>query len=226
VGKRVRPDGLQTKDWLVVVGVVADIKNEGLTQRPRPEIYFPYVQFPTRGLSLMLRTTVPALTLAEPLRHQIRSVDSTLAVTDIRTMEQAKSESFSATGFQSLLLGAFAGLALLLAATGIYGVLSYSVGQREREIGIRMALGARIENVRALVLRGGMKSVLWGVGLGLIAAVVLTRFMAHLLFQVDAIDPATFAAAALTLIGAAVVACYIPAQRATRVDPIEALRRE
>ncbi|HXJ55851.1 MAG TPA: ABC transporter permease [Verrucomicrobiae bacterium] len=226
VGKRVRPDALQTKDWLEIVGVVADIKNESLTQRPRPEIYFSYAQFPTRGLSLMLRTTLPPLALAESLRREIGKVDSTLAVTDVQTMEQAKAESFNATGFQSLLLGGFAGLALLLAATGIYGVLSYSVGQRSREIGIRMALGARMDNVRSLVLRGGMKAVLLGIGLGLVAAVILTRFMARLLFQVDAIDPATLAAAAVMLIGTAVLACYIPAQRATRVDPMEALRSE
>ncbi|HXJ73158.1 MAG TPA: ABC transporter permease, partial [Candidatus Dormibacteraeota bacterium] len=226
VGKRVRPDALQTKDWLEIVGVVADIKNESLTQRPRPEIYFSYAQFPSRGLSLMLRTTLPPLALAESLRREIGKVDSTLAVTDVQTMEQAKAESFNATGFQSLLLGGFAGLALLLAATGIYGVLSYSVGQRSREIGIRMALGARMDNVRSLVLRGGMKAVLLGIGLGLVAAVILTRFMARLLFQVDAIDPATFAAAAVMLIGTAVLACYIPAQRATRVDPMEALRSE
>jgi len=226
VGKRIRPDGLQTKDWLVIVGVVADMKNESLTQRPRPEIYYSYVQFPTRGLSLMLRTTVPPLTLADSLRREIWNVDGTLAVTEVRTMEQAKSESFNATGFQSLLLGTFAGLALILAATGIYGVLSYSVGQRSREIGIRMALGARIGNVRALILRGGMKAVLCGVVLGLLAALLLMRFMSRLLFQVEAIDPATFTAAALTLIGAAVLACYIPAQRATRVDPMEALRSE
>jgi putative ABC transport system permease protein len=141
-------------------------------------------------------------------------------------MEQLKSESFSATGFQSLLLGGFAGLALLLAATGIYGVLSYSVSQRSRELGIRLALGARMGNVRALVLRGGMKPVLLGLGLGLVSALVLTRFIRRLLFEVDALDPATFGAAVCLLIVIAVLACSIPARRAARVAPMEALRRE
>ena len=226
VGKRVRPDALQSQDWLTIVGVVADIKNESLAQRPRPEIYFPFAQYPTRGVSLMVRTAVPPMTLAEMLRREIWKVDGTLAVTDVRTMEQAKAQSFSATSFQSVLLGAFAGLALVLAATGIYSVLSYSVSQRTREIGIRVALGARATSIHARILSGGMKAVLLGITIGLTAALVLTRFMTTLLFEVGATDPATLSIAALILIGVALLACYLPARRAARVNPMVALRDE
>src|SRR6185436_19770748 len=226
VGKRVRPDALQSQDWLAIVGVVADIKNESLAQRPRPEIYFPFAQYPTRGVSLMLRTAVPPMTLAEMLRREIWKVDGTLAVTDVRTMEQAKADSFSATSFQSLLLGTFAGLALVLAALGIYSVLSYSVTQRTREIGIRVALGARATSIHARILSGGMKAVLLGITIGLTAALVLTRFMTTLLFEVGATDPATLSIAALILIGVALLACYLPARRAARVNPMVALRDE
>jgi putative ABC transport system permease protein len=226
VGQRVRLDAFENKDWLTIVGVVADIKNESLAQQPRPEIYYPYAQFPTRGVSLMLRTAVPPLTLAGTLRQEIWKVDGTLAITETGTMEQAKAESFSATNFQSWLLGAFAGLALVLAATGIYSVLSYAVGQRSREIGIRMALGARAAGIHALILSGGIRVVLLGIAIGLAAALGLTRFMAALLFEVGVTDPATLAAAALVLMGVALLACWLPARRAARVDPMEALRHE
>ncbi len=226
VGKRLRPDGLDTQDWLTIVGVVADIKNESLTQRPRPEIYFPYVQYPTRGVSLMLRTGVPPLALAEALRREVWKVDGTLAITGLRTMEQAKSESFSATGFQSQLLGLFAGLALLLAATGIYSVLSYSVNQRSREIGIRMALGARATNVQVLILGGGMGTVLLGVAIGLAGALALTRFLRSMLFGVGVSDPTTLIATTAVLLVVALLACYLPARRAARISPMQALRSE
>jgi putative ABC transport system permease protein len=226
VGKRVRPDTLQSEDWLTIVGVVADIKNESLAQRPRPEIYFPFAQYPTRGVSLMLRTAVPPMTLAEMLRREIWKVDGTLAITDVRTMEQAKAQSFSATSFQSLSLGTFAGLALVLAATGIYSVLSYSVSQRTREIGIRVALGARATSIHARILSVGMKAVLLGITIGLAAALVLTRFMTTLLFEVGATDPATLSIAALILVCVALLACYLPARRAARVNPMVALRYE
>lgn len=226
LGKRLRPDALETKEWLTIVGVVADFKNESLLQRPRPEIFYAYDQFPTRGLSWMLRTTVPPMTLAESLRREIRKVDPSLAVTEVRTMDQTKADSFRATRFQTWLLGTFAGTALLLAATGIYGVLSYSVNQRSREIGIRMALGAQKKTVHALVIRGGMKVVLAGVGIGLVASALLTSFIAQLLFGIPPIDPPTFALSALLLVGVALVACYLPSRRAVGVDPMVVLRLE
>lgn len=226
IGKRVRVDALEAKEWLSIVGVVADMKNESLAQRPRPELYFPYVQYPTRGVSLMLRTSVPPLTLAETVRREIRKVDGSLAITELRTMEQAKRDSFGATSFQSLLLGTFAGLALVLAAIGIYSVLSYSVIQRAREIGIRMALGARAASVHTLILAGTMRVVALGIALGLAGALALTRFMTALLFGVGVTDPLTYMAAAAILVGVALVACYLPSRRAARLDPMTALRTE
>ncbi len=217
---------MDTQEWLTIVGVVADIKNESLEQRPRPEVYFSYAQFPTRGVSWMLRTAVSPLSLSDALRREIWKVDGTLAVTDVRTMEQAKSDSYGATSFQSQLLGTFAGLALLLAATGIYSVLSYSVNQRSREIGIRMALGARAAGIHTLILGGGMKVVLCGIALGWVGALVLTRFMTTLLFGVRATDPVSLVGSVAVLAGVALLACYLPARRAARVDPMKSLRSE
>jgi len=226
VGKRLRADGLQEKDWLTIVGVVADIKNESLAQPPRPEIYYLYAQYPTRGLGVMLRTAVPPITLAETVRREIWSMDSSLAITSTQTMEQVMRQSSSTTSFQSLLLGIFAGLALLLAAIGIYSVLSCAVGQRSREIGIRMALGARTGGVYALILSGGMKSVLVGIGIGLVAAIFSTRFIARLLFETSATDSVTLISVALLLASTALAACFFPARRAAKVDPMVALRYE
>jgi predicted permease len=226
VGKRIRPDALQEGGWLTIIGVVTDIKNENLVQRPRPEIYYPYAQYPTRGVSMMLRTSVASPALAGTLREQIWNVDSTLAVTDVRSMEQVKMDSFRGTTFQSLLLGSFAGLALLLSATGIYSVLSYSTSQRSREIGIRMALGARGANVLAMILRGGLKVLLVGVGIGMAAAFLLTRFIRTLLFGVGATDPATLLIAGLMVILVGLTACFFPSRRAARLNPMVALRSE
>ena len=226
IGKRIRPDGLQEKAWLTIVGVVADIKNESLAQPPRPEIYYLYAQYPTRGLGVMLRTSVPPNTLAETVRREIWTMDSSLAITSTQTMEQVMRQSSSTTSFQSLLLGIFAGLALLLAAIGIHSVLSCAVGQRSREIGIRMALGARTASVYALILSGGMKSVLMGIGIGLVAAIFSTRFIARLLFETSATDSVTLISVALLLASTALAACFFPARRAAKVDPMVALRHE
>ncbi len=226
IGKRLRPDALQEKDWLTTVGVVADMKNESLAQPPRPEIYYLYAQYPTRGLGVMLRTAVPPITLAETVRREIWRMDSSLAITSTQTMEQVMRQSSSTTSFQSLLLGIFAGLALLLAAIGIYSVLSCAVGQRSREIGIRMALGARTGSVYALILSGGMKSVLVGIGIGLVGAIFSTRFIARLLFETSATDSVTLISVALLLASTALAACFFPARRAAKVDPMVALRYE
>ena len=218
-----------------IVGVVRHVEHSGLEGQSADtaEFYFNFNQLPlatlpryVRRVNLLVRTTVEPLSLAAPVRNQISARDKDQAVFNVRTMEQALSQSVAARRFSMILLGVFAVLALLLAAVGIYGVISYSVAQRTREVGIRMALGARAIDVLKLVMRDGLKLVLIGVGLGLAGALALTRLMTTLLFGVTPTDVLTYATVAFGLIVVALIACCIPARRATKVDPLVALRFE
>jgi putative ABC transport system permease protein len=164
--------------------------------------------------------------LATAVRNQVWEIDRDQPVSQIRTMEEIVASAVARQRFSMVLLGVFAGLALVLAAVGIYGVMSYSVAQRTREIGIRMALGARRGDVLRMTIGQGLKLVGAGVGLGLLAAVILTRVMSSLLFGISATDPLTFLSISLVLIGVAILASYVPALRATRIDPMLALRHE
>jgi putative ABC transport system permease protein len=177
-------------------------------------------------VNLLVRTTVEPLGLAQSVRGQIAALDKDQPVFNVRTMEQALARSVAARRFSMILLSVFAALALILAAVGIYGVISYSVAQRTREVGIRMALGAQTTDVLKLVVRDGLKLVVIGVAVGLLGAFMLTRLMSTLLFGVTPTDVVTYATVALGLIGVALAACYIPARRATKVDPLVALRFE
>ena len=226
VGKRIHPDVFQDKEWRTIVGVVGDIKNETVAQPPRPEVYYPYMQVPTRGLSVIVRTRVAPLSLTDAVRGAIWKSDSNLAIANPRTIEQLAGESFSATTFQSLLLGSFAGIALLLAIIGIYSVLSFTVASRTREIGIRIALGAKRLSVYGLVLNRGMGCVLLGIVGGVAGGLIGVRFMARLLFEVNPADPATFIGVAVLLLVASLPACYFPARRAASVDAMVALRHD
>jgi putative ABC transport system permease protein len=174
----------------------------------------------------VLRTSNDPLSVTSALRGAVTALDSNLAVATIKTMEQVTNESIATPRFTLLLFGIFSALALLLAAAGIYGVMSYSVTQRTREIGIRMALGANVRDVLRMIVGQGLKLTLIGTGIGLVAALALTRLMKTLLFGVSATDPLTFAAVAILLGLIAFVACYLPARRATKVDPMIALRCE
>jgi ABC-type antimicrobial peptide transport system permease subunit len=176
------------------------------------------------AMTFVLRTAGDPGDLAPAARREIQAIDKDQPVSDVRTMESWLSESLARTRFGTLLLGAFAGLALTLAAAGLYGVMSYSVAQRQNEIGVRMALGARAGDVLRLVIRQGLALVLAGVALGLLGALALTRLLASLLYEVSATDPLTFAALALLLTAVSAVACYLPARRAARVDPLIAMR--
>jgi putative ABC transport system permease protein len=224
VGKRLVFGG--GKDLREIVGVIADVKFFGLNTDARPTMYFPHAQSPARGMSLVVRTQDDLSTLASAIRGQVSALDRDLAVSNIMTMQTLVSQSLAEPRFTLLLLGAFAVVAILLSAIGVYGVVSYSVTQRSHEIGVRMALGAQVSDVLKLVVRDGMTLVLGGVGLGLIAAFALSRVMENLLFGVSARDVTTFAMTALLLAGVALGACFVPARRATKVDPMEALRYE
>jgi putative ABC transport system permease protein len=212
--------------WREVVGVVKDVKHFGLDADTPPTMYFPMRQVPARGMNLVVRSSGDPSNLAPAVRTQVWVDDKNLAIANLTTMKDLVSSSITQQRFILLLLGCFAALALLLAAIGIYGVMSYAVTQRTHEIGIRMALGARRGDVLKLVVRNGITLALIGIAIGLVLAFALTRLMASLLFGVTPTDPMTFASVSAGLVIVALVACFIPARRATKVDPLVALRYE
>ena len=212
--------------WITIVGVVADTKLYGLAQPARLEIYFSLRQAARNEMELLIKSAVDPTTLTASIRNVIASIDKNQPITDIATMEQLVSNDVSVRRITLILLAMFSGLALLLAAIGIYGVLSYAVALRTREIGIRLALGAQRADVLRLIVGQGVRLALVGVMVGLLVSLALTRLMSTLLFSVSANDPLTFASVALMLAIVALTACYIPARRAMRVDPMIALRYE
>src|SRR5215468_6525988 len=212
IGKRIgngRPDG-----WREIVGITADVKHFGLNQDARVSMFFPYRQQPARRMFIVARTAADPLSLTSALKGAVAAMDKNLAVSNISAMEEITAQSIGQERFTLLLLGVFSALALLLAVAGIYGVMSYAVAQRTHEIGIRMSLGAQTRDVLKMVVAQGMALVLSGVGIGLVAALALTRFIRGLLFGVSAADPMTLASVAALLALVALVACYIPARRA------------
>jgi putative ABC transport system permease protein len=211
-------------DAFEIVGIVGDIRHRGLEIDPAPAMYFPSYQMPWMNLAIRLKGD-PA-NLAAAVRKEVRSIDPDQPIAAVKTMDVWVNESVAAPRYRTVLLALFATVALLLASTGIYGVMSYSVSQRTHEIGVRMALGARQLDVLKLVIRQGMALVVVGVGLGVAGAIALTRVMASLLFGVTAKDPATFVVVGILLTLVAFIACYLPARRATKVDPLVALRYE
>jgi len=238
IGKRMafelimREGGPPLPRWREVVGVVGHVKHYGLTAESRQQIYVSYLQAPhyyqgvLPQMSLILRAAADHQSLVSAARSAVLALDRNLPVYDIRTMDQVLSNSVSRMRLSMWLMGAFAAIGLFLAASGIFGVVSYTVTQRAHEIGVRRALGARARDVLRLVVGQGMKLALVGVALGLAASFGLTRLMSNLLFGVGATDPLTFGVIALLLLCVALVACWIPARRATKVDPLVALRHE
>jgi putative ABC transport system permease protein len=212
--------------WITIVGVVRDTKRQGVDQPVRIESWMPLAQRPAGSMEVVLRTTGDPLALSNAVREAVWSLDRNLPIPSIQTVEHLLSERVAQQRLNMLLLGLFALVALVLAAVGIYGVMSYAVTQRTQEIGIRMALGAQASDVLRMVVWRGMSLTLAGVTLGLVAALALTRVMKNLLFEVIPTDPATFALIALLFVGVALIASYIPARRATKVDPLQALRNE
>ena len=207
-----------------VVGVAADIKNRGLAQDTQAQIYLPFPQLPWGRMNLLVRTQVPPLSMASAVRGQISAVDPDQPVTRIQTVDELVDESRAQARFITLLLGAFSATALMLAVIGIYGVLAYSVTQRQHELGIRLALGAQRADVLLMVLKQGLRLAIAGVAIGLIAALLLTNLMASMLYHVGARDLATFALTPLIFLIIALLASYIPARRTTKLDPMQTLR--
>ncbi|PWT91366.1 MAG: ABC transporter permease [Blastocatellia bacterium] len=228
LGKRVRWARNPQIEWITIIGVVGDVKHFGLDLPELPALYSPYTQAAPwkRWMTIVARTQSDPQTMAQDVKRQIWKIDAQLPLTRVDSMQDVAASSFAARRFNMLLLTIFAALALVLASIGIYGVMSYSVTQRTQEIGIRMALGARATDVLRLVIRNGLALVSIGVALGLAGAYALTRLMATLLFGVTPTDRLTLAAVSAILIFVALLACYIPARRATKVDPLVALRYE
>jgi putative ABC transport system permease protein len=231
IGKRLGFSG--PTDWREVIGVARDTRNYGLEEEVKPEAYMPYTQSAPgylegsiSGMILVVRTASDPQSMAAAVKREVQGLDKNQPIYNIKTMEQHLAESIAPRRFSMLLLMLFAAVAVLLAAVGLYGVMSYMVTQRTHEIGLRMALGAQARDILRLAVRQGLVLILIGIGVGLVGALALTRVMAGLLYGVGATDPMTFAAIMLLLACVSLIACYIPARRATKVDPLIALRYE
>jgi putative ABC transport system permease protein len=222
IGKRISTGDADT--WLTIVGVVGHVKNYGIDRHSRQELYLPFAQQPSSTMTLVVKAGNASAVAG--IRAAVREIDPDQPLTTIRPMEQILADQVAPRRITMLLLAVFSGLALALAAVGIYGVMAYNASQRTREIGVRMALGARSVDVLMMVLRQSARPVLVGAGLGLVSALALTRLMVTLLFGVSTLDPITYTLMPVTLLAVAFVASYLPARRAANVDPMEALRYE
>jgi len=226
LGKRIKIGGNSRNPWLTIVGVVGDIVHNAYDREPRPTYYIPYQQAPATWMDVGVRTAGDPLRLAPAVTAAIRSVDPEQPITDMRTMEQSIHNGAIGLNYVAALMGVFGGLALLLSAIGVYGVMAHLVSDQTHEIGIRMALGASRGNVLGMILRRGMMTTAIGLAIGLALAYGFARLMASLIFGVSATDAATFLGIPLALVAAAALAVYVPARRATKIDPIVALRHE
>jgi putative ABC transport system permease protein len=227
VGKRIRLVGSSADaPWPTVVGVVSDVRQSGLAGDVTLEVYSPVIEDMGGALSFVIRVAGEPAHLIPAVRAVVAEAEPNQPLHNVMTMEQRLANTTTSRRLNTVLLGSFAGVALLLAVVGIYGVMSYAVTQRRREIGVRMALGARKSDVLGLIIHGGLRLTLLGVAIGLAVAFALTRYLSSLLYSVKATDPWTFLGVAVALTGVALLASWLPARRAARVDPMEALRYE
>jgi len=227
LGKRINVQMFDTPNPPTeIIGIVGDVRYDSLTDQAEPTVYFPHPELTYDFMTLVIRTSGDPGAIATAVRNELRDIDSNQPVSDVRTMEQVMGETLARARFNTLLLGLFAGLAMLLSAVGIFGVMNYSVNLRTREIGIMVALGAQQSQILTLILRQGLILTLIGVGLGVAGALALTRVMSGMLYGVEATDPLTFAAIVALLTVVSMIACYLPARKATLVDPVIALRYE
>ncbi len=227
VGMRIRYSSIQGEPDLIV-GVVGDVKITGIDEAVRPVLYYPFRQSSSTFANLVARTSTDPTALAASIRNEVRNLEPDAAILNVRTMDEmiAQTPASFMRRFPALLISIFAGVALLLASIGIYGVVSYSVSQQTHYIGVRMALGASPSDILKMVLKQGLLLALLGVGIGVGAAFGLMRLLSTLLYQVSATDVSTFAIVTGTLFFVALLACFLPARRATKVDPLVALRYE
>jgi putative ABC transport system permease protein len=231
IGKRFRIGGLSTP-WVTIVGLSGEVRHNTVTEKPRAEMYIAHAQWgiagasTRRAMTFTIRTTADPLAIVPRMREVVRSIDPTLPVSEVRTLDAIAADALSQARFTMLLLGLFAALALTLAAVGVYSLTSLLIARRRKEIGIRIALGARTTEIVAMVVGRGIRLAVVGVGLGLLTAAGVSRVMVSVLYAVAPTDPLTFVAVAAILLGVALLACVIPAARAARLDPIAALRQE
>jgi ABC-type antimicrobial peptide transport system permease subunit len=226
VGKRIVINMKDQNTPSEIVGVVADVHGVGLNVEPREMSYWPYAELPSRQMAVVIRTDGEPLTLVPSVRRIVRDLDADLPIADVRTMEQLIATSIARARFSSVLLSLFAFVAALIACVGLYGVMSHLVAQRGREIGIRMALGAAQADVLRMVLSRGMAIAAVGIAAGLGLALALTRTLATFLYGTSPTDPLAFGSIAALLAAVAFAACYGPARRAARIDPMKMLRQE
>ena len=224
VGKRLTIHMKKKDEPSEVIGVVGDVKHAGLDANVHPTAYWPHPELAFSFMTLIVRTDGDPVSLAPAIREAVRSIDKDLPVVDVASMEKLLSVSLARARFSTVVLGVFAGIALLLAVVGIYGVISYGVTERTHEIGLRVALGAQQADILGMVLRQGLLLALTGVAIGMLSAFGATRLMSSLLFGTSSTDPVTYTAVICILTTAALAACYIPARRASQVDPMVALR--
>ena len=222
VGRRIMGEGT----WRTVVGVVADTHHLGLSESVMPELFTSYLQEPSGFMDIVIRTSSDPSSYVPALRNAVLAVDKNQPLADVKTMEQRLSESLSTRRERLLLLGTFAILAVLIAASGVYGVTAYSVTRRTHEIGVRVAMGACRDDIMRMMMAQGLRIILLGIAVGLAGALVLSRTLASFLYHTAPTDPLTFATTALLLGVIACLAVYVPARRATKVDPMVALRYE